>query len=100
MAVRLLATCLLLALASGEADARKDQSDEPKPCAVTVYIDADLGSRKKGAAKRINESHAEQQARGYIFVDLEIYIEDGDMEGFFVTYAKPDCALPDVAETN
>ncbi len=55
---------------------------------VTIYLDTDLGSRKKGAAKLLTKSHQAYAEKGYELVDIQIYIEDGDQEGFFVTYSK------------
>lgn len=58
------------------------------PDTITIYLDTDLGTRKKGAAKILTQSHRDFAAKGYRFTDLQIYIEDGDQEGFFVTYTK------------
>ncbi len=55
---------------------------------VTIYLDTDFGSRKKRAARMLSKSHREFAEKGYRFVDLQIYIEDGDQEGFFVTYTR------------
>ena len=69
------------------------KADEP-PEWVTVYVDADLGARKAGGARRITASHAEWAEKGYRPIDMEIYIEDEDMEGFFITYERiktPSC---------
>jgi hypothetical protein len=56
--------------------------------ATTVFVNAVFGSRTGGSAKRINESHAEMEAKGWRFLDLEAYNENGDLVGFFVTYVK------------
>ena len=56
--------------------------------AVTVFVDATLGFRKNHMAKKLTQSHAEYAARGYHVVDLEAYNENGDLVGFFVTYAR------------
>jgi hypothetical protein len=56
--------------------------------ATTVFVNTVLGSRTGGSAKRINESHAEMEAKGWRFLDLEPYTENGDLIGFFVTYVK------------
>lgn len=55
---------------------------------VTVFVDATLGFRKNHMAKKLTESHAEYAARGYHVVDLSAYNENGDLVGFFVTYAR------------
>ncbi len=46
----------------------------------------------------MNAKHREYEALCYRVIDTEIYIEDGDMEGFFVTYTRvPDCVPKPVA---
>lgn len=56
---------------------------------VTVFVDATLGFRKKHMASRLTKSHAEYAARGYRYVDMAPYNENGDLVGFFVTYTRP-----------
>jgi len=56
--------------------------------ATTVFVNTVIGSRTGGSAKRINESHAEMEAKGWRFMSLEAYSENGDLVGFFVTYVK------------
>jgi len=29
------------------------------------------------------------ESQGWVFKDLEIYIENGDLQGFFITYTRP-----------
>ena len=55
---------------------------------VTVFVDATLGFRKNHMARKLTETHAEYAARGYHVVDLSAYNENGDLVGFFVTYAR------------
>jgi len=56
--------------------------------ATTVFVNTVMGSRTGGSAKRINEMHAEMEAKGWRFMSLETYTENGDLVGFFVTYVK------------
>ena len=56
---------------------------------VTVFVDATLGFRKKHMANQLTKSHADYAARGYRYVDMAPYNENGDLVGFFVTYTKP-----------
>jgi hypothetical protein len=56
--------------------------------ATTVFVNTVIGSRTGGSAKRINESHAEMEAKGWRFMNLETYTENGDLVGFFVTYVR------------
>jgi hypothetical protein len=55
---------------------------------VTVFVDATLGFRKKHMANQLTKSHAEYAARGYRYVDMAPYNENGDLVGFFVTYTR------------
>lgn len=78
---------LLLTSALGRPSAAAEPAATPLP-AKTVYIDvAGLGKRNS-AEKRINEIHAAMAAQGYVCVDLSVYTENGDLEGFFATYRK------------
>ncbi len=56
--------------------------------ATTVFVNTVIRSRTGGSARRLNESHAEMEAKGWRFLDLEAYTENGDLVGFFVTYVK------------
>lgn len=58
---------------------------------VTVFQDVSAMNRRKGAGRNLTELHQKYEAMGYDFADLEIYIEDGDLEGFFVTYTVTTC---------
>jgi hypothetical protein len=55
---------------------------------VTVFVDATFGFRKNHMATKLTQSHAEYAARGYRFVDMSPYNENGDLVGFFVTYTR------------
>lgn len=57
--------------------------------AVTVWVDASWGFRKQGAANDLSAAHQAFTARGYRVASVEPYVENGDLEGFFVTYQKP-----------
>lgn len=65
------------------AAAAKDGLD-----AVTVFVDADWGSRGQGAAKDLNRAHASFAKHGYELLDVELYDENGDLQGFFVSYRR------------
>ena len=56
--------------------------------AVTVWVASTWGLRKQGSAKDLNEAHRVFAARGFEVVSVESYIENGDLEGFFVTYRR------------
>jgi len=68
-----------------EAESETDVQ-APANHAITIYIDTNWGSRTKRAAKKITESHQEYASKGYRLQDVDLYIENGDLRGFFVTY--------------
>ena len=57
--------------------------------AVTIWIDASWGFRNQGAANNLSKARQAFAQRGYKVVSVEPYIENGDLQGFFVTYQKP-----------
>ena len=57
--------------------------------AVTIWVDASWGSRNQGAANSLSKAHQAFAAHGYKVLSVEPYIENGDLQGFFVTYQKP-----------
>ena len=57
--------------------------------AVTIWVDSTWGFRRQGAANALSEAHQAFATRGYKVVSVEPYIENGDLQGFFVTYQKP-----------
>lgn len=57
--------------------------------AVTLWVDATWGFRHQGAANDLTRAHQAFAAQGYKVVSVEPYIENGDLQGFFVTYQKP-----------
>ncbi|MGH8081095.1 MAG: hypothetical protein ACREP7_11000 [Lysobacter sp.] len=56
--------------------------------AVTLWVDATWGFRNQGAANALSRAHQAFTTRGYDVVSVEPYIENGDLQGFFVTYQK------------
>lgn len=58
------------------------------PLAKTVYMDVSVFGRKDKAAKRLTKMHQEYGREGWTLQNLTLYTEDGDMQGFFVTYVK------------
>jgi len=57
--------------------------------AVTIWVDATWGFRNQGAANNLSRAHQAFSKRGYKVISVEPYIENGDLQGFFVTYQKP-----------
>ena len=91
---RLIFSVLLFASANNIATAQEDDGDaaqtRPANCpelqANTLFI-ADKG--KKGSAKKLTESHKNAESQGWNFDEMSLYIEDGDLQGFYVTYTRP-----------
>ncbi len=57
--------------------------------AATIWVDASWGFRNQGAANALSRAHNAFAQHGYKVVSVEPYIENGDLQGFFVTYQKP-----------
>jgi hypothetical protein len=57
--------------------------------ATTIWVDASWGFRNQGAANSLSRAHQAFATRGYKVQSVEPYIENGDLQGFFVTYQKP-----------
>jgi len=93
----LIYSLLVLALTGNVAFAQKDDADAntpgpekcPKIQASTIFIPDKAGNRQKGSAKNLTESHRNAESQGWDFDELAVYIEDGDLQGFFVTYTRP-----------
>lgn len=66
------------------------------PCqeSITVFQDVSRLGRRDGAAKNMTEKHAEMARSGWRFADMEVYVENGDLEGFFLTYTRSAPCAP------
>ena len=53
--------------------------------AKTVWVD---GSGQSSMADKASKKHAEMAKDGWKFQGLDVYTEDGDMKGLFVTYVR------------
>ena len=67
------------------AAAEAAQQNQP---AVTIWVEATWGFRNQGAANNLTAAHRAFYAQGYRVVSVQPYIENGDLQGFFVTYEK------------
>ncbi|MDQ2703108.1 MAG: hypothetical protein M3Y70_09965 [Pseudomonadota bacterium] len=56
--------------------------------ALTLWVDASWGFRNQGAANDLTRAHNAFAAFGYKVASVEPYIENGDLQGFFVTYQR------------
>ena len=84
----ILASTMAVAIAAGAFFVAAPQAADKTPAAqnvMTVWVN---GKGQKGFAETVNAEHARMEAQGWKFGDMEIYTEDGDMQGAFVTYVK------------
>ncbi len=70
------------------ADSTAEEASQKGLHAVTVFIDITRFNRKNGAAKKLTQSHQEFARFGYRLVAVNVYTENSDLEGFFVSYRK------------
>ncbi|MFS8063884.1 MAG: hypothetical protein ACMG5Z_04765 [Luteimonas sp.] len=87
----LLATSLdaQAALFAKSPEKSAEEASRANMATVTIWVDASWGFRHQGAANSLSDSHQAFTSRGYKVVDVAPYIENGDLQGFFVTYQKP-----------
>ena len=89
-----ISTISLLFVSSVAVAQEDDDASTPGPnkCpriqASTVFVPDKAGNRKTGSAKKLSETHDVAEAQGWNFQDMDIYIEDGDLQGFFVSYTR------------
>ena len=82
----LAASVLASALVALPAMAKdKDKDKKTADNIATVYVSAHGASTM---AKKVNESHAKMEAKGWRFADMELHVENSDTEGAFITYVK------------
>lgn len=90
-AIAVVALLPLLPVAAAQQPAQQPVG-QPEPrravSATTVFVDANFGVRKNGAARALTQKHAEMEAQGWRFAHLAPYMENGDLVGFFVTYVR------------
>ena len=90
LAVLLLATApAQAALFEKKPEASAEEAARGNLSAVTIWVDASWGFRNQGAANSLSRAHQAFATRGYKVLSVEPYIENGDLQGFFVTYQKP-----------
>ncbi len=83
-------TGMLLGMVFAQSSPLSAQAAPQARCeeAVTIFRDSSRFSRRGNAAKNMNEKHDEYTKGGWRFEDMETYIENGDLEGFFLTYSR------------
>ena len=83
----LLSICVQPAVAASYTK-QAERAASANHAAVTVFVDATFGMRKDAAARELTEAHAAFAAKGFVVVDVVGYTENGDLQGFFVTYRR------------
>jgi hypothetical protein len=63
----------------------KDKDAPAAQNVTTVWVD---GKGQESFAEKVNKVHAAMEPQGWKFSNFEIYIENGDMRGAFVTYIR------------
>ncbi len=67
--------------------------------AITIFHDVSGFGRRNRAAERMTEKHDEMALEGWRYAGMVIYTENGDLEGFYVSYTRPaPCANEQVAQ--
>lgn len=78
---------LLSIVESVKADSRSLEPKMARPGAgLTIYMDVSAFGRKNRAAAKMTELHNLHYEKGWKVVDVDPYIENGDLQGFFITY--------------
>ena len=54
----------------------------------TVFVDVSALGKKDRAAKRMTKQHEKYAKEGWTVANIAVYTENGDLEGFFITYVK------------
>ncbi|AKS41978.1 hypothetical protein [Wenzhouxiangella marina] len=91
----LLAVALCGPMLSSGLKAEDHRHFSPEPGqGLTIYHDVNPLTRTHRAAAAMTELHAEYYERGYTVIDVEPYVEDGDLKGFFITYVARDNDQP------
>jgi hypothetical protein len=80
---------VFLATAQSFAGKSKDETASTSGrLGKTVFVDVSAVGRRNKAAKRMTKMHMEYAKKGWTVVNVVVYTENGDLEGFFVSYVK------------
>lgn len=58
--------------------------------AITIFVDINFSSFKNGATRKMTNIHQQFAKEGYELTSVNIYIENGVLDGFFVSYKMVD----------
>lgn len=84
--------CLLPALVlatlffSAQSFGRDDVPQATPGAGLTIYMDISAVGKTDRAASRMTDLHKQHFVRGWKVIDVDPYVEDGDLQGFFITY--------------
>jgi hypothetical protein len=67
---------------------KEDAVAAPGKDAKTVFMDVGALGKKDRAAKRMTKQHEKFAMEGWTVANVAVYTDDGDFEGFYVTYVK------------
>lgn len=81
-----LAALVAATLIVGVAVMKVRAADSQPPAAVTVFINKSMSG--SSLAEALNKEHVKWNQKGYAFAAMDSYIEDGDLQGMWVTYVK------------
>ncbi len=84
MRLRVVVAVASLALLAGFQPVR---AADPPPAKTMITVFVDKGSAS-AVTKAINKMHAKMEAEGWTYKDMGVYVEDGDLEGVFITYVR------------
>ena len=79
---------LISSSATGQDAHKPDAASRTCEESVTVFQDVSRIGRKDRLAANITRRHREMNAEGWRFVDMEIYVENADIEGAFLSYSR------------
>ena len=65
---------------------------------ATEFIDVSALGRKNSAAEKMTERANDRAAQGWRQVDMEIYTENGDLEGFFMVFERTGACGPTIQD--
>ncbi len=76
------------AWAQGKTAPGAPSAVQPGRLGRTVFLDISVLGRKARAADKMNELHSRMAAEGFTVISVAPYDENGDLQGFFLTYVK------------
>ena len=91
MKILAIGTLAALAMLAGINPASAADDKDASATVKTVWVE---GKGQGSMADKANRVHADMAKQGWKFMDLDIYVEDGDMKGFFVTYVREPAPTP------